>query len=75
VPGAAGAQASPDIPVGVRPQNLAVLNGADAADLALEGRVSVVEPLGSEAFVHVEAGERLLVASAPRRSSPRRSPS
>jgi multiple sugar transport system ATP-binding protein len=70
LPGVAGAQASPDILVGVRPQNLAVLNGSDAADLALEGRVSVVEPLGSEAFVHVEAGDQSIVGSAPPKALP-----
>ena len=36
----------------------------------LEGRVGVVEPLGSEAFVHVEAGDRSIVASAPPKALP-----
>ena len=72
LPAAAAAHASQDILVGIRPQNLAVLDGdgAGGADLVLDGRVSVVEPLGSEAFVHVEAGDRLIVASAPPKALP-----
>ena len=61
---------SPDVLVGVRPQDLAVFEGEVARDrLALEGRVSVVEPLGSEAFVHVEAAT---ISSSPvlRRRTP-----
>jgi multiple sugar transport system ATP-binding protein len=66
-----GASSGAELLVGVRPQDLTVLGaGADAADVVLEGRVSVVEPLGSEAFVHVEAGERLILASASAKSPP-----
>jgi multiple sugar transport system ATP-binding protein len=32
--------------------------------------VSVVEPLGSEAFVHVEVGDQLVLASAPAKRPP-----
>jgi multiple sugar transport system ATP-binding protein len=63
--------AQEDVLLGVRPQDLAIIRGADApAGLVLEGRVSVVEPLGSEAFVHVEAGGDLVVASAPAKNLP-----
>lgn len=69
--GAGTLAAGQDLLVGVRPQDLVVL-GADAPapDLALEGKVSVVEPLGSETFVHVEIGERTLMASAPPKAAP-----
>jgi multiple sugar transport system ATP-binding protein len=65
-------QAAPgEILVGVRPQDLTVLDsGAVSPDLVLQGIVSVVEPLGSEAFVHVEAGDRLILASASAKSPP-----
>jgi multiple sugar transport system ATP-binding protein len=60
-----------DILVGVRPKDLIVLDGgAPSPDLVLQGIVSVVEPLGSEAFVHVEAGDRLILASASAKSPP-----
>ena len=62
---------SPDVLVGVRPQDLAIFEGEVARDrLAIEGRVSVVEPLGSEAFVHVESGNDLIVASASAKNPP-----
>ena len=72
LPEGAAAHGSRDVLVGVRPQNLSVLNGAgtDGADLVLDGRVGVVEPLGSEAFVHVEAGDRSIVGSAPPKALP-----
>jgi multiple sugar transport system ATP-binding protein len=60
-----------DILLGVRPQDLVVLSeGAAPGDVALQGRVSVVEPLGSEAFVHVEVGDQLVLASAPAKRPP-----
>jgi multiple sugar transport system ATP-binding protein len=60
-----------EIFIGVRPQDLTVLRDDEAsADVVLQGRVSVVEPLGSEAFVHVEAGDRLILASASAKSPP-----
>jgi len=59
-----------DILVGVRPQELRVLDQGEAADLILSGTVAVVEPLGPETFVHVETAGGLLLASAPAKSPP-----
>jgi multiple sugar transport system ATP-binding protein len=60
-----------DILVGLRPQDLKVVGDAGSgSDVLLEGRVSVVEPLGSEAFVHVEAGDQLVLASASAKAPP-----
>ena len=59
-----------DILVGVRPQELRVLDQGEAADLVLSGTVAVVEPLGPETFVHVEAEGGLLLASAPAKNPP-----
>jgi len=55
----------------VRPQDLVVLTDeASASELRIEGTVSVVEPLGSEAFVHVEAGELTCLARAASKALP-----
>ncbi|MEI5667303.1 sn-glycerol-3-phosphate ABC transporter ATP-binding protein UgpC [Bosea sp. CCNWLW174] len=59
-----------DVLVGVRPQELRVLGEGEAADLTLAGTVAVVEPLGPETFVHVEAEGSLLLASAPAKHPP-----
>jgi multiple sugar transport system ATP-binding protein len=68
---AAAMPAGGEVLLGVRPQDLAVADRrADPGDLSLEGRVIVVEPLGSEAFVHVEVGDGLIVASAPAKNPP-----
>jgi len=56
--------------VGVRPQNLRVLEPGETAELVLSGTVAVVEPLGPETFVHVEGGGGLLLASAPAKRPP-----
>ena len=56
--------------VGVRPQELSVLAPGETADLILKGKVAVVEPLGSEAFVHVEYGDALILASASAKAPP-----
>jgi multiple sugar transport system ATP-binding protein len=56
--------------VGVRPQELRVLEPGEGADLVLAGTVAVVEPLGPETFVHVEAEGGLLLASAPAKKPP-----
>jgi multiple sugar transport system ATP-binding protein len=56
--------------VGVRPQELRVLASGDNADLVLTGKVAVVEPLGSETFVHVEHGDGLILASASAKAPP-----
>jgi multiple sugar transport system ATP-binding protein len=59
-----------DILVGVRPQQLRVLLPSETADVVLSGTVAVIEPLGSETFVHVTHGDGLIVASAPAKTPP-----
>ena len=59
-----------EVLVGVRPQELRVLASGDNADLVLTGKVAVVEPLGSETFVHVEHGDGLILASASAKAPP-----
>jgi multiple sugar transport system ATP-binding protein len=44
--------------------NLRVLADDETADLVLAGTAAVIEPLGSETFVHVEHGGGLILASA-----------
>lgn len=56
--------------VGVRPQQLRVLAGGETSDLILSGTVAVIEPLGSETFVHVEHGGGLILASASTQMPP-----
>ncbi len=58
--------------VGVRPQDLR-LSGDDPGNtgLSVEGEVSVVEPLGAETFVHIDAGTETLVAITSGRSAPK----
>jgi multiple sugar transport system ATP-binding protein len=56
--------------LGVRPQELRVLQPDELADLVLTGLVAVVEPLGPETFVHVEIGDHLVLASASARTPP-----
>ncbi|RXT54597.1 sugar ABC transporter ATP-binding protein [Bosea sp. Tri-44] len=60
----------PEVLVGVRPQELRVLEQGESADLVLSGTVVVVEPLGPETFVHVEAEGGLLLASASAKHPP-----
>ncbi len=55
--------------VGVRPQDLRLSEG-DPAGLTVEGKVSVVEPLGAETYVHIDTGEETLVATTTGRSVP-----
>ncbi|CAM5179840.1 sugar ABC transporter ATP-binding protein [Bosea thiooxidans] len=59
-----------DLLVGVRPQQLRVLANGEASDLVLSGKAAVIEPLGSETFVHVEHGGGLILASAPAKAPP-----
>jgi multiple sugar transport system ATP-binding protein len=59
-----------EVLVGLRPQELRVLAPGESADLVLTGKVAVVEPLGSETFVHVEHGDGLILASALAKAPP-----
>ncbi len=69
LPGPLG-ELTADVLVGVRPQHLRVLAPAEKAALIVPGLVAVVEPLGSETFVHVETEHGLVVASAAAKSPP-----
>lgn len=58
-----------DVILGLRPEDLRwARTGAGAGDVRLEGRVEVVEPLGSETLITVAIGEHLLVARFPPRT-------
>ena len=59
--------------VGVRPQDLrlALRRRATGGGLSVEGKVSVVEPLGAETFVHIEAGTDTVVATTSGRNVPK----
>jgi multiple sugar transport system ATP-binding protein len=57
--------------VGIRPQELCVLKDSESADLVLDGKVAVIEPLGSETFVHVETDDKLVLASASAKTPPK----
>ena len=59
-----------DLLVGVRPQQLRVLATGETSDLVLSGKAAVIEPLGSETFVHVEHGGGLILASASAKAPP-----
>lgn len=57
--------------VGVRPQDLRLApDGEPPAGLSIDGRVSVVEPLGAETFVHIDTGEETVVATTSGRNGP-----
>ena len=49
--------------LGVRPEDLILGNGADAADLSFEATVDVIERLGSEILLDVSVGPSSMVAS------------
>ena len=57
------------VTVGIRPECLALASGrdADTADVAVRGRVRVVEMLGAEQYVHVATDAGTLTARVPRR--------
>ena len=49
--------------LGIRPEDLRIANGADAADLSFGAAVEVVEKLGSEILLDVTVGATQMVAS------------
>ena len=55
--------------LGVRPDDLIVAD-RPGAGLVLDGRVSVVEPLGPESLVYVDVAGRELIAKSPGRQPP-----
>src|ERR1700688_148139 len=58
-----GSQTGRELTLGVRPEDLRIANGADAADLSFDVAVEVVERLGSEILLDVAAGSTTMVAS------------
>jgi multiple sugar transport system ATP-binding protein len=60
-----------DVLVGVRPQDLRLGEEAASGGLVVAGKVAVVEPLGAETYVHIEAGTDTVVATTTGRVSPR----
>ena len=61
---------SPEILVGVRPQDLTPATFG-VPGLAVSGTVVVVETLGSETLVHIEKGNQTVIGSAPGRQIPK----
>ncbi|EIM27173.1 ABC transporter ATP-binding protein [Microvirga lotononidis] len=61
---------SPEILVGVRPQDLTPATFG-VPGLAVSGNVVVVETLGSETLVHIEKGNQTVIGSAPGRQIPK----
>ena len=65
---AANAVAGRRVLLGVRPDDLAAVDGDAPADgLLIQAAVSVVEPLGPETLLHVDAGGTAVVGTAPGR--------
>jgi multiple sugar transport system ATP-binding protein len=58
-----GPQAGKELTLGVRPEDLRIANGADAADMSIEAVVEVIERLGSEILLDVAVGQGSMVAS------------
>ena len=58
-------QATGSLLVGVRPHDLVVGDSSADAALALEGKVTAVEPLGSETLVHLDVSGGTAIATAP----------
>jgi multiple sugar transport system ATP-binding protein len=56
-------QASREITLGVRPEDLTVATAADPADLCFEGAIEVIEQLGSEIILDMKVGDGMMVAS------------
>jgi multiple sugar transport system ATP-binding protein len=52
-----------DVTIGVRPEDLRLANGSDAAGLCFEGMVEVVEKLGSEILLDLQVGDQTMVAA------------
>jgi multiple sugar transport system ATP-binding protein len=50
------------VTLGIRPEDLRVATGSDAADYSFDTAVEVVEPLGSEILLDVRAGTNVIVA-------------
>jgi multiple sugar transport system ATP-binding protein len=55
--------AGKDITMGIRPEDLRVASGADPVKFCLDATVEVVEKLGSEIVLDMQAGRNMLVAA------------
>lgn len=55
------------ITVGIRPEDIGICEGQTAV---LSGKVSVVEPLGSESLLYVDINGKEIIASGPGRGAP-----
>ncbi|MBS0241005.1 MAG: sn-glycerol-3-phosphate ABC transporter ATP-binding protein UgpC [Proteobacteria bacterium] len=51
------------VTLGIRPEDLRMANGSDAADSSIEAMVEVAEQLGSEVILDLTAGRSAMVAS------------
>lgn len=56
------------VTVGIRPEDLSICDGNEPV---LSGRVTVVEPLGSESLLYVDIDGTEIIASGPGRDAPR----
>lgn len=65
------AKAGARVLVGVRPHDLTVGGSGVTMGMTLAGKVSVVEPLGSETLVHIDALGTSVIANAPGKAPPK----
>jgi multiple sugar transport system ATP-binding protein len=56
-------RAGTEVTLGIRPEDLRVVDGSDPSDLAVDAVVEVVEKLGSEILLDVRVGTGTMVAS------------
>jgi len=52
-----------DVTIGIRPEDLHLANGSDAAGLCFDAVVEVVEKLGSEILLDLLVGDQTMVAA------------
>jgi multiple sugar transport system ATP-binding protein len=52
-----------DVTMGIRPEDLRLANGSDAAGLCFDATVEVVEKLGSEILLDLQVGDQTMVAA------------
>jgi len=60
--GRLGAYKGQRVTLGIRPEDLRIASGNDAADYSFDTVVEVVEPLGSEILLDLKAGPNVIVA-------------
>jgi multiple sugar transport system ATP-binding protein len=52
-----------EVTIGIRPEDLRLANGSDAAGLCFDATVEVVEKLGSEILLDLQVGDQTMVAA------------